>query len=334
MFELVFLGTAAAVPSAERGSPALLVGRGRHRFLVDCGEGTQRQLVRSGFGFRGLGHVLLTHAHLDHIGGLAGLVATRALYGLAPPLEIVGSGATVALVRRWLADTVGPGSEAGYRLRPAAAGPVLSLPRWRLDAFAVAHRDTESLGYRFAEEARRPLAADRLAALGVPAGPDRRELARGRAVVLGDGRRISPEMVEGPSVAGTRLVVVGDTEEVASLIPSAQGADVLVIEATFLDRDAALARARGHLTAAMAARLARDAAVGELLLTHISGRYRPEEIVAEAAGIFGASRVVDDFDRIEVGAHRRRSAPPHGSGSTAPDFGTTIEPCLPREPAR
>jgi len=107
MFELVFLGTAAAAPSADRGSPALLVGRGPSRFLVDCGEGTQRQLMRAGLGFRGLGHVLLTHAHLDHVGGLAGLAATCELYRLARPLEIIGSGETIDVVGRWLAAAVG-----------------------------------------------------------------------------------------------------------------------------------------------------------------------------------------------------------------------------------
>jgi ribonuclease Z len=307
MFDLVFLGTAAAVPTADRGLPALLVGRGLSRFLVDCGEGTQRQLMRAGLGFRGLGHVLLTHAHLDHVGGLAGLAATRALYRLARPIEIIGSGETIAFVGRWLADAVGPEAEAGYRLRAVLPGPVLTQPSWRLDAFPVAHRGTASLGYRFAEDGHRPLIADRLAAMGVPEGPARRELARGRAVVLTNGRQVSPEMVQGPDVAGSSLVVIGDTEEVVSLIEAVRGADALVIEATFLERDAALARARDHLTAAQAAALARDAGVGELLLTHISGRYQPEEIVAEAARRFPAARIVCDFDRIAVGAGRRRS---------------------------
>jgi ribonuclease Z len=307
MFDLVFLGTAAAVPSADRGSPALLVGRGPGRFLVDCGEGTQRQLMRAGLGFRGLACVLLTHAHLDHVAGLAGLVATRALFRLRQQIEILGSRETIAFVRRYLADTVGAGREAGYRLRAVAPGPVLAQEDWHIDAFAVAHRGTDSLGFRFAEETRRSLSADRLALFGVPEGPARRELARGRTVVLGDGRRVSPEMVQGPENAGASLVVVGDAEEVASLVAPARDADALVIEATFLDRDAALAHARGHLTATMAAGLARDAGVGELLLTHISGRYRPEEIAAEAERLFPGARVVGDFDRINVVAGRRRS---------------------------
>ena len=302
MFELVFLGTAASAPTAERGLPALYVGRGPERFLVDCGEGAQRQLLRAGLGLRGLGQVLLTHAHLDHVAGLAGLVATRALWGLDAAIEIIGSVETVKFLGRYLAVTVGAESETGYRLRAVGPGPVLSRRGWRLDAFAVAHRGTQSLGWRFEVAARRPLLPDRLRALGVPDGPARRELAVGHPVTLADGRLIAPQQVLGAELPGAKLAIVGDVEEVASLTDSVRGADALVIEATFLDRDQALACARGHLTAAAAGSLARDAGVRELLLTHISGRYRSEEILAEAAAIFPRVRVVSDFDRIVVRA--------------------------------
>jgi ribonuclease Z len=302
MFDLVFLGTAAAVPSAERGLPALLVARGSSRFLIDCGEGAQRQLMRAGVGFRGLAHVLLTHAHLDHVLGLAGLLATFALFRVDGTIEIIGSDETLAFVRRYLADTIGPERESAYRLRAISPGPVLVREGWRLDAFAVAHRGTASLGYRFQDELRHPLISERLDALGVPAGPERALLAQGRSVVLADGRHIEPEMVHGAPAVGTALAVVGDTEEIAGLIEPVRGADALVIEATFLERDATLARARGHLTAAAAARLARDAEVHELLLTHISGRYSPDEILTEAARHFPNVRVVSDFDRTSIRA--------------------------------
>jgi ribonuclease Z len=304
VFELVFLGTAAAVPAAERGLSALLVTKGARRLLVDCGEGTQRQLMRAELGFRGLDHVLLTHAHLDHVLGLAGLLATFALYRIGGTVEIIGSGETIAFVRRYLANTIGPEREGGYRLQAVTPGPVLVQPGWRLDAFPVAHRETESLGYLFRDETRHPLLPERLDALGVSEGPERAALAHGRPVVLADGRYITPEMVRGPAVAGARLAVVGDTEEVATLVEPVRGADALVIEATFLEGDAALARERGHLTAAAAARLACDAGVAELLLTHISTRYRPEEILAEANRFFPATRVVADFDRVCVRARQ------------------------------
>jgi ribonuclease Z len=300
MFELVFLGTAAAVPSAERGSPALLVARGSARFLVDCGEGTQRQLMRAQLGFRGLGHVLLTHLHLDHVAGLAGLLATRQLYQLEGAIEIIGSQETVAFARRYLSVTIGAEREAGYRLCAVSPGLILSRPGWRITAFPVAHRGTESLGYLFGEETRQALLPERLDTLGVPRGPERAALAGGNPVVLAGGRTVTPEMVQGPSVAGAKLAIIGDVEEVASQIEPVRQADALVTEATFLERDAALARSRGHLTAMAAARLAREAEIGELLLTHISGRYKTEEILAEAAGVFPRVRIAADFDRISV----------------------------------
>jgi ribonuclease Z len=258
--------------------------------------------MRAGVGFRGLAHVLLTHAHLDHLLGLAGLLATFALYRMDGTLEIVGSDETLAFAGRYLADTIGPERAGSYRLRVVSPGPVLVRQGWRLDAFAVAHRGTESLGYRFQEEPRHPLISESLDALGVPAGPERALLAEGRTVVLADGRHIAPEMVHGAPVPGAGLAIIGDTEEIAGLVEPVRGADALVIEATFLERDAALARSRGHLTAASAARLARDAEIGELLLTHISGRYRAEEILTEAAPHFANVRVVGDFDRISVSA--------------------------------
>ncbi|HEX9535948.1 MAG TPA: MBL fold metallo-hydrolase, partial [Stellaceae bacterium] len=133
-------------------------------------------------------------------------------------------------------------------------------------------------------------------------GPERALLAQGRSVVLADGRHIAPEMVHGAAVPGAALAIVGDTEEIAGLVEPVRGADALVIEATFLERDASLARERGHLTAAAAARLARDAEIGELLLTHISGRYTPEEVQTKAARHFPNVKVVADFDRISVSA--------------------------------
>src|SRR5205823_3577261 len=164
-----------------------------------------------------------------------------------------------------------------------------------------------SLGYRFDTIARAHLDSDRLAALGVPPGPLRAELAAGRSVVLPDGRRIGPDSVRGPPAAGASLAVVGDTEEVDTLT-QAVGADALVIEATFLERDAVLAAERGHLTAAEAGRLAAAGEVGALYLTHISGRYDPAEIAAEAGRFFAAVSVASDFDRVSVTASTRQQA--------------------------
>ncbi|HKS88443.1 MAG TPA: MBL fold metallo-hydrolase [Stellaceae bacterium] len=303
MFTLTFLGTAATMPSHERGLPALLVEAGGERWLVDCGEGTQRQILRAGIGFRRLHHVLLTHAHLDHVLGLAGLIATLGLVDLDDELAICGSRQTVELTARYLASLWPAGrAPVPLRLRALEIGPVAATPAYRIGCFAVRHRGTESLGYRFDALPRRHLLPARLDALGVPAGPLRARLAAGETVQLPDGREIAPDMVRGPAAPGISLAVVGDAEETESLVPAVAGVDALVIEATFLEADAALAAARGHLTAAAAGRLAADAGVGALLLTHISGRYDAEAVAAEARRHFPNARVMNDFDRLAVTA--------------------------------
>jgi ribonuclease Z len=300
MFDLVFLGTGAAAPSADRGLPALYIGCGPDRFLLDCGEGTLRQMLRAGLGFRGLRHVLLTHAHLDHIGGLPGLIATRALFGIDERLEILGSAETVAYAGELLALTVGRQRAAPYRLRAIEPGLVASWPAWRLEAFAVRHRNTQSLAYRFIERERHRLLPERLNLLGVPEGSLRRQLAQGAPVTLADGQLVTPEMVRAKPTVGAKLVVIGDVEDVSGLAPQVTAANALVVEATYLDRDAALASAHGHLTAAAGARLAREAGVGSLMLTHISGRYRPDEILAEACAVFARTAIAADFDHFTV----------------------------------
>jgi ribonuclease Z len=307
MFEVTFLGTAASTPSAGRGLPAVLVQASGERFLIDCGEGTQRQMLRAGSGFRRLGHVLLTHAHLDHVLGLGGLVATLGLMDLRTPLKICGSRETMRFVAQYLGSLWSlPRAPVPLEFIELRPGPVLTAHGFTLSCFPVQHRGTESLGFRFETVPRRHLAAERLAALGVPSGPLRAELAAGRSAVLPDGRRIDPEMVAGPAVAGASLAIVGDAEEVDTLRPHVADADALIIEATFREQDGALAAERGHLTAAEAGRLAAEAKVGALYLTHISGRYEAADIAAEAGRFFANVSVVSDFDRVSVTAAARR----------------------------
>jgi len=309
MFELTFLGTAATMPGSERGLPALLVAAGSERFLVDCGEGTTRQLLRAGAGLRRLGHVLLTHGHLDHILGLAGLIATRGLLDLPGELTICGGGQTIELVERYLSG-LWPARRAPVPLRLVVLkpGPALSGGGYTVGCFPVRHRGTDSLGYRFDTAPRRHLNAERLKALGVPPGPLRQRLARGEAIELTDGRRIDPESVLGQMIPGASVAVVGDTEEIETLVPFVSGVDALVIEATFLDADAPLAAERNHLTAAEAGRLAARAGVGALYLTHLSGRYPAAAVAQEARRFFARVRVMNDFDRVAaIGTSGNRS---------------------------
>jgi ribonuclease Z len=300
MFALTFLGTSASVPSAERNHPGLLVEAGSHRILVDCGEGTQRQLLRSRAGFRRLNRILLTHAHFDHVLGIPGLFSTLRLRQSPDTMTIHASPGTLDVVIRMLAGLWGEGrAPIPLQLEPLTP-EVFDAGEFTIGCFPVRHRDTDSFGFSFESRTRRHLRSDRLTALGVPDGPLRGELAEGRPVQLPDGKTIDPEDVLGPPEAGKKLVVVGDAETTDGLAEYVRDADLLVIEATFLERDAAIARDYGHLTAAEAAALAASAGVERLVLTHISGRYDDEQILAEARKIFANSRIARDFDQIAI----------------------------------
>ncbi|RXH34863.1 ribonuclease Z [Bradyrhizobium zhanjiangense] len=300
MFALTFLGTSASVPSAERNHPALLVEAAGKRILVDCGEGTQRQLLRSGAGFRRLDRILLTHAHLDHVLGIPGLFSTLGLRQTSDVMTIHGGQGTLDLVIRMLAGLWGAGkAPIAVEFSALTEGQFMDAGDFIIDCFPVRHRDTDSFGFAFQSPARRHLRPERLAELGVPDGPMRGELAAGRPVVIAD-RTIEPEDVLGPPSGGRKLVVIGDTETTEDLSKYVSGADLLVIEATFLDRDASTARNYGHLTARDAAAFAAATNVGQLVLTHQSGRYEDDEVLAEAARIFPNTRIAADFDRIAI----------------------------------
>jgi ribonuclease Z len=300
MFALTFLGTSASVPSAERNHPALLVEAAGKRVLIDCGEGTQRQLLRSGAGFRRLDRILLTHGHLDHVLGIPGLFSTLGLRQQSDAMTVHGGQGTLDIVIRMLAGLWGAGrAPIPAEFAPLIEGQVIDAGDFTIDCFPVRHRDTDSFGFSFRSPAHRHLERERLAELGVPDGPMRGELAAGRPVVIA-GRTINPEDVLGPPSGGRKLVVIGDTETTDGLSKHVVDADLLVIEATFLDRDAATARDYGHLTAREAASFAAANNVGQLVLNHMSGRYRDEEILAEAIGSFPNTRIAADFDHIVI----------------------------------
>jgi ribonuclease Z len=296
--DVVFLGTAGSMPTARRAPSATLVRRGGEKLLFDCGEGTQRQLLRSDVGLVELHEIFLTHFHADHFLGLPGMLKSFALRGREMPLTLYGPRGLDELLRS-LARIFG---RLSYEVDviELAEGAVLPRDGYDLRTFAVRH-GREALGYSLIEDAR-PGRFDVSAAdaLGIPFGPERGALQAGEPVTLPDGRVVTPEQVLGESRPGRKLVVTGDTAPSDGVVEAAVGADLLVHEATFCEEEAERAQETEHSTALEAARVAREAGVTLLALTHLSSRYGAGEVEREARTVFPATVVPRDFDLIEI----------------------------------
>jgi ribonuclease Z len=330
MLEVIFLGTAASAPSVRRGLPSALVQYRDRRFLVDAGEGTQRQLLRAKVGFKRLDTVLLTHGHLDHILGLGGIVSTFARWEAADRLTIYGGAWALERVSDLMSVVIRGGeTDLEISLQPLQPGLVLRAGELDIVAFPVKHRGSGNFGFLFQEQSRRPFLVDKAQALGVPAGPERRRLVEGQAITLADGRTVGPDDVLGASECGTKMVLIGDVARLDDLETITRGADLLICEATYLWADRDTARQYGHTTAREVAALARDAGVLCLLLTHVSRRYSPRDVLAEARSVFPATRLAEDLDRYRV----RRAAVDRVSGrGWAEGTGEPDEPGDPGDP--
>jgi len=290
--DVFFAGTGGSVPTARRGMPALLLRRGGEKLLFDCGEGTQRQLVRS-VGLPEVDQILLTHFHADHWLGLPGMLKTFDLRDRERPLTVRGPRGLRELMK--MMRVVYGRVRYELTVEELEPGTELRGDGYTLAAVAVQHR-VPALAWVLWED-ERPGHLDAAAAerLGVAPGPAFGRLQRGETV---DGVR--PEQVVGPARAGRKLVVSGDTAPSDSLRVAAHEADLLVHEATFAEEERDRAAQTGHSTAGDAAGLARDAGVRLLALTHVSTRYGGHEIRDEARAVFEPTVVPRDFDTIEI----------------------------------
>jgi ribonuclease Z len=303
MFEVIFLGTSSSAPTVTRGLSSHIILHRHYRFLLDCGEGTQRQILRSGLGFKRLDTVLLTHGHLDHILGLGGLVSTLARWENLDHIDIYGGRATLARIHDLLFKVIfaGHNPPIDVSLHLVRPGDVICADdKFTLTAFEVSHRGPDNLGYLFEERPHRPFLAERADELGVPFGPERSRLVRGEAVTLDDGRVVRPEGVLGPALPGTKYVHIGDVGRTDNLVEVVRGADALVMEATYAEDEGVMAADFGHMTAARAAALAREAGVKHLILTHLSRRYSERDIRTEARAIFPNTTVARDLDHYQI----------------------------------
>lgn len=297
---VTFLGTSAALPTLDRNVSALAIAREGETLLFDCGEGTQRQMMRYGVSFA-LGHLFFTHFHGDHLLGLTGLVRTLGLQARSAPLRLYGPRGA----RRVLEHALSLGIERNkfdVQVEELAPGDRVDRGEYEVVAVEADHR-APALAYALVERDRRGrFHPDRVRDLGVPEGPLWGRLHRGETVELPDGRRVGPAELVGPPRPGRTVILSGDTRPSAAIVAAARGADLLVHEATFQSEESAKAVETGHSTAAEAAGVAREAGVRRLVLTHISARYTREapELLAEAQAIFPATQVARDGMVVDV----------------------------------
>jgi ribonuclease Z len=300
VLRLTFLGTSAAQPTSHRNLSGLALRRDRELFLFDCGEGTQRQMIRFATGFD-VAAIFFSHFHADHYLGAIGFLRTLSMQAREKPMDLYGP----RPAKRLLDVMLFTGAERftfDLRIHEIAPGAAVRRDGCTVHAFATDHR-VASVGWALVEDDRPGrFHPERARALGVPEGPMFGALQRGRPVVV-DGRDVTPAQVLDAPRPGRRVVYTGDTRPAAATVAASRGADLLVHEATFGDTEAGRAGETRHSTAREAGQVAREAGVAELILTHISTRYDqdPSSLLAAAAAEFpGPLRVAHDGMVVEV----------------------------------
>ena len=298
---LRLLGTSASRPTIERNVSSIALVREGETILFDCGEGTQRQMMRYGVAFS-LADIFFTHFHADHLIGLIGLTRTMSLQGRTEPLRLWGPRGGARMLRK--AEQFGADRLTfPVEITELDAGEALRRPGYAIVPFGVDHGGSISLGYALVEEERRGRFNPDLAReLGIPEGPLWGRIHKGQSVTLDDGRVIQPETLVGHSRRGRRVVVTGDTRPCDATVEMSLGADLLVHESTFGDEEADRAIETGHSTAREAATVAARAGVKRLVLTHFSARYSrdPSDLEREAKEVFANVAMARDGMEIDV----------------------------------
>ncbi len=315
-----FLGTAASRPTVERGVASLAVIREGETLLFDCGEGTQRQMMRFGVSFA-FEDLFFTHTHSDHILGITGLIRTMALQGRTERLRLWGPRGAGKTLRQCI-SLGGERTTFPIDITELEAGASLSRGDYRIDTFAVDHGPSASLGYAVVEEERKGRFNPDLAReMGIPEGPLWGRIHRGESITLDDGRVIAPSVLVGERRRGRRVVITGDTRPCAATIEAARDADLLIHEATFADEEGARALETGHSTAREAAEVAKAAGARKLALTHISARYslNAKELEREARAVFRDTVIVKDGTEIELGLTEELAAGDAAVSSLSPN---------------
>ncbi len=305
MMTIHFLGTSAGIPTRERGLPAILIKYNEDRFLFDCGEGTQRQLMIKNLKFMRIKAVFITHWHADHFAGLPGLIQTMSMEGRKKPLYIYGPEGTVGFVEKLL--SIGY-FERGFAViaEDLKPGDRVEFDRYYIEAFKTYH-GIPSLGFVFQEKDKIKANMEKAKKFGLTSGPLIGKLKKGEEILF-KGRRIKPEDVV-EVVKGKKIAYTGDTGYRKSLVKAVKDADVLICDGTFCSEFENRAHTYYHMTARQAAMLAKEANVKMLVLTHISRRYQQdnnnrkytvEKLLKEAQEIFPNTKIAEDFMEIKI----------------------------------
>ncbi|GAB5537612.1 MAG: ribonuclease Z [Rubricoccaceae bacterium] len=304
MFEVIPLGVGSAIPTKTRHLSGTMVRREGRMVLFDCGEGTQLQILRGDLARGKLDAICITHLHGDHIFGLPGLITTLALLERTEPLTIIGPKGVQAMIESMPGLNRGGGPYEVRYLELTADmehETVYEDAHITIEARPIEHR-TFCVGYRYQEKTRPgSLDGDAARAAGVTEGWQFEALKQRQPVTLDDGTVVQSDGLVGPPRPGGVFAYVLDTMPCEGGRQLAQGADVLLHEATFADEHADRAIQVGHSTARQAATVARDASAKRLLLTHFSARYaEPTPLVAEAREVFPNTEAAEELRRYEV----------------------------------
>ena len=303
MFEILFLGTGASVPSRDRSLPCVAVRQGRSISLFDCGEGSQRQLMISPFSFMKIDRIFITHLHGDHILGLPGLLQTMGMSGRKDPVEVYGPTGLLKALKSML-DACEGELEYDLRIEEVEGDEEFSFDSFDVTVFRTVH-NTPSVGYVYREHDRPgTFNKEKAEKLGLAPGDDFSRLQAGETV-----KGVEPDQVIGPKRPGCSLVYTGDTVPCKDIAVASKDVDVLIHEATYTEEDSGLAKEHFHSTAKAAAETAAKCNVKMLALIHISNRYGDSEAsLAEAKSVFGNTVAPEDFQMLIVTNGSIRSA--------------------------
>lgn len=297
---IIFLGTSAGTPTADRGLPSVLLDIDGEQILLDCGEGTQRQMMKAGSSLGKRMKIFVTHMHGDHIFGLPGLIQTMNLINRTHPLEVFGPPGIRDFIER---TTIPAMCEPAFELavHEVAGGEITSGRNYSVIG-ALGEHSVPNIAYRITVGGSQGrFIPERARELGVPEGPLWGALKAGKQVVLEGGREVKPSDVLGDPVRGVSVVYSGDTRPSEGIIRLAEGADLLIHESTFSEELRERAWAEGHSTARGAAEVATRAGVKRLILTHFSARYPDAALLeTEARAVFAGASAARDFESYEL----------------------------------